>query len=255
MNGTEEAVRRDYVRILIDDYGYQESEIETEFPIPRGSRNRDRADIAVFGSAHGRDPAKDLVGIVETKKPDEGSGLAQLKSYMTATSAIWGVWTNGESIEYLCKPKGESSVYADLLNNIPVRGQRLEDVGKLDKSDLKPYSGTALKVSFRRILNTLYANTNISRREKLGNEMIKLIFAKIRDETTFPDNPRPSTRATAKSRSVSRSASIACSRASWRSTSMTDCSSLTTGSPWTRGASLGSSANWNAAAWWTPPRT
>ena len=108
---------------------------------------------------------------------------------MTATSAAWGVWTNGESIEYLCKPPGQSAVHADLLNNIPVRGQRIEDVGKIAKSDLKPYSGTALKVSFHRILNTLYANTNISRREKLGNEMIKLLFAKIRDETTFPENP------------------------------------------------------------------
>lgn len=187
--GPEERVRQDFLRILIDDYGYRESELETEFPIPRGSRSRDRADIAVFKSATRRDPARDLIGIVETKKPDERSGLAQLKSYMTATSAAWGVWTNGESIEYLCKPPGQSAVHADLLNNIPVRGQRIEDVGKIAKSDLKPYSGTALKVSFHRILNTLYANTNISRREKLGNEMIKLLFAKIRDETTFPENP------------------------------------------------------------------
>ena len=187
--GPEERVRNDFLRILIDDYGYRESEIEMEFPIPRGSRSSDRADIAIFKSSTGRDPARDIIGIVETKKPDERSGLAQLKSYMTATSAIWGVWTNGKSIEYLCKPEGQSSIHDNLLNNIPVRGQRLEDVGKLAKGDLKPYSGTGLKVSFRRILNTLYANTNISRREKLGNEMIKLIFSKIRDETTFPENP------------------------------------------------------------------
>ena len=189
MKGPEEVVRQEYIRILIDEYGYRDSEIETEFVIPRGGRNKDRADIAVFESATKRDPARDLVGIVETKKPDERSGLAQLKSYMTATSAVWGVWTNGDGIKYLCKPKGQSAVYDDLLNNIPVRGQRLEDVGKVDKADLKPYSGTALKVSFRRILNALYTNANISRRERLGNEMIKLIFAKIRDETTFPDKP------------------------------------------------------------------
>ena len=46
-----------------------------------------------------------------------------------------------------------------------------------------------LKASFRRILNTLYANTTISRREKLGNEMIKLISAKFKDETTYVDAP------------------------------------------------------------------
>ena len=189
MAGPEEQIRQDYLQILISDYGYPQSEIKVECPIPRGaSRTPDRADIAVF-RGRGRDPARDMIGIVETKRPDERSGVAQLKSYMTATSAEWGVWTNGKSIVYLCKPPGQSAIYDDLLNNIPVRGQRVQDVGKLSKSDLKPYSGTALKVSFRRILNTLYANTNISRREKLGNEMIKLIFAKIRDETTFPDNP------------------------------------------------------------------
>ena len=189
MAGPEEQIRQDYLRILIEDYGYLQSELEIEFPIPRGSsRTPDRADIAVFRGP-GRDPARDIFGIVEAKRPDERRGIAQLKSYMTATSAEWGVWTNGKSIVYLCKPPGQSAIYHHLLNNIPVRGQRLQDVGKLSKGDLRPYSGTALKVSFRRILNTLYANTNISRREKLGNEMIKLIFAKIRDETTFPENP------------------------------------------------------------------
>ncbi|MCY4356366.1 MAG: N-6 DNA methylase [Gammaproteobacteria bacterium] len=187
--GPEEVVRQEFVRILTEDYGYLDSEIEIEFTIPRGSSNKDRADIAVFKPGAGRDPAKDVLGLVETKRPGTSKGLAQLKSYMTATSSVWGVWTNGEDIEYLCKPAGTPTVLDDVLNNVPVRGQRVEDVGSLIKADLKPYGGTALKVSFRRILNTLYANTNISRREKLGNEMIKLIFAKIRDEVTYPDNP------------------------------------------------------------------
>ncbi|MDE2822204.1 MAG: N-6 DNA methylase [Chloroflexota bacterium] len=188
MIGPEEAVRQEFIRILIDDYAYRESEIEIEFPIPRGSKRKDRADIVVFRGA-GRDPAANVVGIVETKKPGEQSGKDQLKSYLTATSAVWGVWTNGSDIEYYCKPPGQSAIYTDRLNNIPIRGQRLEDVGKLAREDLEPYSGTMLKASFRRILNTLYANTTISRREKLGNEMIKLIFAKIRDETTYVDDP------------------------------------------------------------------
>ena len=188
MNKLEEPVRQEFIRILTDDYGYHGTEIATEFPIPRGSNPNDKADIAVFGGA-GRDPASDVIGIVETKKPGETLGKGQLKSYMTATSAIWGVWTNGSEIEYYCKPKGQSAIYADRLNNIPVRGQRLEDVGRVGRNDLLPYSGALLKASFRRILNTLYANTTISRREKLGNEMIKLIFAKIKDETTYVNSP------------------------------------------------------------------
>lgn len=188
MGRPEEPVRQEFLRILIEDYGYSESELVTEFPIPRGSSNSDRSDIAVFNGP-GRDPASDLIGIVETKPPGIKTGKAQLKSYLTATSAIWGVWTNGSDIEYFCKPPGQSAVYDDRLNNIPVKGQRIEDVGKIRREDLVGYSGAMLKASFRRILNTLYANTTISRREKLGNEMIKIIFAKIQDETTYVDQP------------------------------------------------------------------
>ena len=89
MDKLEESVRHEVIRILTDDYGYRDSEIATEFPIPRGSKPSDRADIAVF-TGSGRDPASDLVGIVETKRPGEKDGKGQLKSYMTATSAIWG---------------------------------------------------------------------------------------------------------------------------------------------------------------------
>lgn len=185
----EEIVRQEYERVLVHDYGYLKKEIEIEVPIPRGSSRRDRADIVVYSSDTDRDPATDILGIVETKKRGATDGLAQLKSYMTATSAVWGVWTDGDDIRYLCKPLGQHRVYDDQLHNIPARGQTLSDVGRLTKEELKPYGRHELKAAFRRILRTLYANANISRREKLGNEMIKLLFAKIRDETTFADRP------------------------------------------------------------------
>ena len=185
----EEIVRQEYERVLVHDYGYLKTEIEIEVPIPRGSSRRDRADIVVYSSETDRDPATDILGIVETKKRGATDGLDQLKSYMTATSAIWGVWTDGDDIRYLCKPLGQHRIHDDQLHNIPARGQVLSDVGRLSKDDLKPYGRHELKAAFRRILRTLYANANISRREKLGNEMIKLLFAKIRDETTYPDRP------------------------------------------------------------------
>lgn len=187
---SEEKVRQEYEQILVEDYGYLKEELDIEVKIPRGSGfYDDKADIVVYRSKTKRDPAKDIFGIVETKGEGKTDGLAQLKSYMTATSAEWGVWTNGDNIAYLCKPKGSASVREDYLNNIPVRGQSIEDVGRLRKGDLRAFGRQELKSAFRRILNTLYANTNISRREKLGNEMIKLIFSKIEDETTYLDRP------------------------------------------------------------------
>ena len=183
--GPEESVRQEFEALLVENYGYPKHVLDIEVPIPRGTKNQDRADIVVYRES-GRDPTTDVLGIVEVKRPGVGDGKAQLKSYLTATSAEWGVWTNGDTIEYYCKPAGSSSVHEEQINDIPAYQQRLEDIGELSKQDLVPYGRAELKLRFRHIMHTLYANTNISRREKLGNETIKLIFAKIKDETTFP---------------------------------------------------------------------
>ena len=126
----EEAVRQEYERVLAEDYGYEKSEMAIEVPIPRGRGCfPDRADIVVYKSSSGRDPASDILGIAEIKRPSRREGLDQLKSYMTATSAVWGVWTNGDDIAYVCKPPGKNAVSEDYLNNIPVKAQ--DDIQKL----------------------------------------------------------------------------------------------------------------------------
>ena len=128
----EEAVRQEYERVLVDDYAYQKSELDIEVRIPRGSGYfSDSADLVVYKPGTGKDPASDILGIVELKRPERTDGLAQLKSYLTATSAVWGVWTNGDDIAYVCKPPGEVAVSENYLNNIPVRGQSISDVGML----------------------------------------------------------------------------------------------------------------------------
>ena len=184
----EESVRQEYEHILVEAYGYRKSELDIEVKIPRGSKYfPDKADVVVYQNSSGRDPAHHILGIVETKRPSQKDGIAQLKSYMTATSAVWGVWTNGDNIAYLYRDGNR--VRGDYLNNIPARGQSVEDVGRLTKSDLKPFGRGELKAAFRRILMTLYSNTSISRREKLGSEMIKIIFSKLEDEGTYQDMP------------------------------------------------------------------
>ena len=70
-----------------------------------------------------------------------------------------------------------------------MRGQSVRDVGRITREDLRPFRSSELKSAFRRILRTLYANTNIGRREKLGSEMIKVIFSKLKDEGTYQDRP------------------------------------------------------------------
>jgi len=193
MRKPEEAVRQKYERILHDDYGYDYKQMGIEVFIKRGSKHettgevdigiKDRADIVIYKSTDEskRDQHQDIIGIVETKRPDQKDGVKQLSSYLSASSGQWGVWTNGDlgGIEYLFhEPTG--AIKREHIFDIPKNGESIEDMGKLTKSRLIP--ATDLKLIFKRILNTLYANTNISRREKLGSEMIRLIFAKIWDE-------------------------------------------------------------------------
>lgn len=201
MRKPEEKVRQKYEQILHDDYGYDYAQIDIEVFIKRGSRSektpkeekveRDRADIVIYSSKDTirRDQHKDIIGIVETKRPEQAEGVKQLMSYMSASSCLWGVWTNGDigGIEYIYREPKTGMLKRDFIFDIPKLGESVEDMGKLNKQHLIP--ATDLKLIFKRIHKTLYANTNISRSEKLGGEMIRLIFAKIWDERYDLDKP------------------------------------------------------------------
>jgi len=183
----EEKVRQEYERVLYNDYDYAKEQMDIEVAIQRGEKNslknrNERADIVIYKKKDKskRNQNEDILGIVETKRPTRKGGVKQLMSYMSATSAQWGVWTNGAVIEYLYRNLNTGEIKANFVYQIPRNGEGFEDIGRISKEKLKPASN--LKLIFRRLLNTLYSNTNISRREKLGNEMIRLIFCKIWDE-------------------------------------------------------------------------
>jgi len=190
----EEPVRQEYEKILHENYGYKYGQMDIEARIQRGEvRNikneKERADIVIYKIADKtkRDQNKDILGIVETKAKTKKEGIKQLMSYMSATSCLWGVWTNGERIEYVYRDLATGELKENFVFQIPSRGESWEDVGRIKREDLKP--AKSLKPIFRRMYYTLYSNTNISRKEKLGSEMIRLIFCKIYDELYDLDKP------------------------------------------------------------------
>lgn len=190
----EEEVRQEYEAILHDNYGYDFAQMDIEVPIQRGEQHskknkNERADIVIYKTTDKtkRDQSRDILGIVETKKPTKKEGLEQLESYMSATCCLWGVWTNGEEIEYIYKNPKNGELKIDYIFQIPSKGETFEGIGRITKDDLKPVKN--LKPIFRRIYYTLYSNTNIARKEKLGSEMIRLIFCKIYDELYDRDKP------------------------------------------------------------------
>ncbi|MDX9815717.1 MAG: N-6 DNA methylase [Smithellaceae bacterium] len=188
----EEKVRQDYEHILFNDYDYAKEQMDIEVSIQRGEKHskknqNERADIVIYKTSdkNKREQNEDVLGIIETKRPTKKEGIKQLTSYMSATSAQWGVWTNDDAIEYLYRNPVTGEIKEGFVYQIPKNGETFENIGRIAKNNLKPASN--LKLIFRRLLKTLYANTNISRREKLGNEMVRLIFCKIWDERYEPN--------------------------------------------------------------------
>jgi len=171
----EEGPRQILEKRLVEEYGYSKSQMEIEFSIQKGSKRIGPSDISVF-----RDEKKildNLYIIVETKRKERKDGIDQLKSYLSPTNAEFGVWFNGKDIVYLQHLK--RAPFFREIPDIPKEGETLEDVGLYQKKDLKP--AVELKTVFETIHNHIYANEGLLK-EKVFNEMLKLIFIKMADE-------------------------------------------------------------------------
>ena len=100
----EENLRQRWARSLVDEYGYDVSEMAVEFSVKMGTR-RKRADIVIFKTGGPR--RQDTVSIiVEVKREDvsprdKSEGVEQLKSYMSACSSCrFGLWVGSEKLAY-----------------------------------------------------------------------------------------------------------------------------------------------------------
>jgi len=172
---------------LVEEYEYSIENIQTrpQYFVRRTPSDEAKrvwpVDIAIF-VGKGR-AESDLIGIVECKKKTRKDGLEQLKLYMDMCSSIqWGIWFNGDEQINLQKVKKDGDLIYLEIPNIPKSGQRIEDIGKYKRGDLKPAKD--LKSHFRVINNYLYGNMkkdDTSTRNR-AKQIINLLFCKIYDE-------------------------------------------------------------------------
>lgn len=180
-----------FSKILVDDYGYPKDHIHTrpQYRVkvrPSDTKKEYPVDIAVFtGKEHSDDSA---YIIVECKKKNRRDGRSQLEDYLRLSRAYLGVWFNGDERLYLQKTEKDGKIFFDEIPNIPRYGERVEDVGKFKRKDLRPAEN--LKPTFRTIRNYLAANAvGITRDEVFASQIIDIIFCKIYDERfTRPDD-------------------------------------------------------------------
>jgi type I restriction enzyme M protein len=182
---------------LVEDYDYSKSQIQThpQFRIKSSPSGTEKypVDIAVF--KNDQKTYGNLFMIVECKRKNRNDGLKQLKIYMSLSGAQIGIWFNGKEHVYLQKllDKQGNVTYRE-LPNIPKNGQRVEDIGKYYRKNLK--APTDLKVIFRDIRNHLAGmTTGITRDEAFAQEVINILFCKIYDELNTAPNEEVNFRA------------------------------------------------------------
>ena len=193
----EERVRQRFIAILQSDYGYPKEVIQREVPIQSGSSllldetdgSPIRADIVIYNSkkaAVNRDQGN-ILFVVECKQPNVTDGYAQLVSYIFNTSAIGGVWTNGEGISVYRKNK--SNIGLDEILSLPRYREEWQDGDEIpNKSSLpRPQNIRFLLASCH---NKLYGRGMENEDFDLAMDMVRILLAKIEDETAPGENPR-----------------------------------------------------------------
>ena len=148
-----------FSRILVEDYGYPQNSIVThpQYRVkvrPSDTKKEYPVDIAIF-----RDSLIDdehIYIVVECKKKNRKDGIGQLQDYLRFCKAEFGVWYNGDERVYIRKRENAGTVFFEEIPNIPNCGQRVEDIGKFKRCDLKPTHN--LKHNFRIIRNYLAGN-------------------------------------------------------------------------------------------------
>jgi len=138
---SEEAVRQEFERILIDEMGYPRSHMDIEFPIQRGSKRRsERADIVIFRDEW-RDQ-KNIYMIVEIESPGHPFD-DQVFSYATATTAEFVVWFDGldrkksQGAKYFNRDMATDPTKFVEIPTLPRSGESIEEIGKYRKSQLQ----------------------------------------------------------------------------------------------------------------------
>jgi len=173
-----------FSKMLVNDYGYPKELIQTrpQWRVrvrPSDTKKEYPVDIAVFsGESHTEDNIKI---IVECKQRNRKDGETQLQDYLRFSKARIGVWFNGDQRLFLHKYEQHGEIKFNKLPNIPRHNERVEDIGKFRRKDLRP--ATNLKSVFKTIRNYLAANAvGITRDEVFAQQLINLIFCKIYDE-------------------------------------------------------------------------
>ncbi len=181
-NKPEERIRQKIACSLHKDFNYPADIIALEKTIKIGVENK-RADIVIYRSSADKKSNNQggIFLIAEVKSPKIKEPDGQLISYMSATSAEGGLWTNGEVIIYYRRNYDNS---IEEYISIPKYGEPWDAIGKHKKSDL--IIPVDLKLTFRRCHNAMFKAGIDS--EDIALDMTRILLAKHEDEESAEED-------------------------------------------------------------------
>jgi len=169
---SEERIRQDVARSLVEEYGYNKTDIGVEFPVKMG-RAKKRADIIIF-SEDEKHMQENIYMIAEVKtedvKPsDRKEGVGQLGSYIAASpNSAFGLWVGNERLAFnVVEEKGKRVLTQ--VPDVPKRGETT--IPKPTRGGLVP--AVNLKQVFKRVHNYIYVNQGFQKDKAFEELAIK----------------------------------------------------------------------------------
>ena len=182
----QEKVRQNFERTLVEEYNYSNEDIRVDFKIKvwDGSRQlTKKVPLTVMEEETEKPYVLILVNKPKSDPTDKKNGFNELEQWLVdVKTAEFGCWTNG--IENLFFQKKKSKFETDIFpaNDFPRRSEDISSIYTTDRRRLRVATGNNLLYAFKRCHDYIYANQGGSK-EQIFWEFLKILFAKIEDET------------------------------------------------------------------------
>ena len=181
-----EQVRQNFERTLVEEYEYPASDIRVDFPIKiwDGDKQKSKKAAVAVMVKDTEDPfVLILIAGPKANPTDKAGGANELEQWLVDTPTVeYGVWTNGIELIYFQKRKTKFETDVFPVNDFPRYGEDAASIYTTDRRRLRAATGNNLLNAFERCHHYIHGNQGGSK-EQIFWEFLKLLFAKIEDET------------------------------------------------------------------------
>lgn len=180
------------ILMMTEEYNFALEDMERNFSFKyvddEDKKRTGKVDLAIFEKGKGHDVINMIRFIIVAKdssvKPGakKNGALDTLSPILTFTECDFGLWTNGEDMQYMhCLTDDYGQITVEDLSDFPAEGQTLDDLEKAGERGItrKPANESLVR-TFKRCHDYIYGNEGM--KKTAFWELLNLIFTKLYDE-------------------------------------------------------------------------